>query len=50
MISGGPRNFAKGKGNYCFNQEKFKDGNSMYYLWRNKCGFKPEAPNVDSTV
>ena len=53
----------RGKGNYCFNQENFKNGYGLYYLWRNKWGFRLQAPpldpplislievaNVDSTV
>ena len=34
----------RGKGNYCFNQENFKNGYGVYYLWRNKWGFSPKLP------
>ena len=37
----------RGKGNYCFNEENFKNGYGLYCLWRNRWGFRPRVPPLD---
>ena len=48
MINRGSGSFAKGEGQLLFQSRKFKKWViGLYYLWRNKWGFRPQAPPLD---
>ena len=50
MISGGSRGYAEREAQPLFQSKNFKNGYGPYYLWRNKWGFRPQAPSLDPPI